>query len=76
MNRSSDATGNILINGRPRDMRVFRKMSRYIMQEDLFQPMLTVKETMMISTDLKLGNDLTKAEKIEVVRSGRRTKIE
>ena len=42
-------------------------MSRYIMQESLFQPMLTVKEAMFVAADLKLGQDLNRSEKTEVV---------
>lgn len=67
MNRVSDSTGSVLVNGRPRDMRAFRKMSRYIMQQDLFQPMLTVREAMKVAADLKLGHDLTNTEKFELV---------
>lgn len=70
-NRVTDATGSVWINGRPRDMRVFRKMSRYIMQQDLFQPMLTIREAMKVAADLKLGHDLTNAEKYELVSTNR-----
>lgn len=55
------------INGQPRDLKVFRRMSRYIMQQDVYQPMLSVKEAMTISANLKLGNRLSSAEKDEVV---------
>lgn len=37
------------------------------MQQSLYQPMLTVREAMNISADLKLGKDLNRAEKNEVV---------
>uniref|UniRef100_A0A1B0D4K4 Uncharacterized protein n=1 Tax=Phlebotomus papatasi TaxID=29031 RepID=A0A1B0D4K4_PHLPP len=65
--KCSEATGTININSRPRDMRIFRKMSRYIMQEDIYQPMLTVREAMLVSADLKLGKQLTRVEKLEVI---------
>lgn len=53
-------------------MRIFRKMSRYIMQQDLFQPMLTVGEAMKIAADFKLGHDSTNAEKFELVSNSKK----
>lgn len=57
----------VYINGKPRDLKTFRRMSRYIMQQDVYQPMLSVKEAMTISANLKLGNKVSTAEKEEVV---------
>jgi ABC-type multidrug transport system ATPase subunit len=48
-------------------MSVFRKMSRYILQQDIYQKYLTVREAMCYAADFKLGNDLTKSQKMEVV---------
>ncbi|XP_039305436.1 ATP-binding cassette sub-family G member 1 isoform X2 [Solenopsis invicta] len=61
--RCTEMGGSISINGQIRDMNEFKKMSCYIMQEDLTQPNLTVLEAMRFAADLKLGRRKSTSEK-------------
>ncbi|TRY72483.1 hypothetical protein TCAL_01040 [Tigriopus californicus] len=66
--RTSNVTGEISINGKTRNLRKFRKMSCYIMQDDCLSPNLTVKEAMEIATNLKLGEETPLETKALVIK--------
>lgn len=67
MRRTNGVGGTILTNNHPRNLHLFNKLSSYIMQEDLLRPNLTVFESMLIASHLKVGKELSAEDKIKSV---------
>lgn len=65
--RTTGVKGILNVNGKTRKLKTFNKLSTYIMQEDLLQPFLTVRESMMAAARLKLGRNISLSDKIAVV---------
>ncbi|XP_032584281.1 ATP-binding cassette sub-family G member 4 isoform X3 [Drosophila mojavensis] len=59
----SGVSGQFLLNGEPRDLLAFRKMSSYIAQNFEMLSLLTVQETLRVSADLKLPTGTTTLQK-------------
>ncbi|XP_055683554.1 ATP-binding cassette sub-family G member 4 [Lutzomyia longipalpis] len=61
--KKTNVNGAIYVNGRIRNLDVFRKMTCYITQDDHLQELLTVLENMRIAADFKLGANFPVQEK-------------
>ncbi|XP_041988134.1 ATP-binding cassette sub-family G member 4-like [Aricia agestis] len=61
-------SGRILLNGRVRNEKMFRRRSCYILQEDRIQDTLTVEESLNIAAELKLGNQVSREQKQERIK--------
>ncbi|KAG0604531.1 hypothetical protein M758_10G178300 [Ceratodon purpureus] len=62
MGQSASITGRILLNGGEYKIADLKKMSGYVMQDDLLNAHLTVEETLKYTTRLKLEPSLTEDE--------------
>lgn len=60
---------SLKVNGQPRDEKLFRKLSCYITQEEILQPLLSLQEVMMFAADLKLPSGATRKQKSQLVRT-------
>lgn len=58
---------SLKVNGQPRDEKLFRKLSCYITQEEVLQPMLSLQEVMMFAADLKLPSGTIRKQKMQLV---------
>ncbi|CAI5500409.1 unnamed protein product [Closterium sp. Naga37s-1] len=65
---SRNLTGEISLNGAPVKGDTIRRLSAYVMQDDLMFPALTVHETLMYAAELRLPPTVSHAEKAEKVR--------
>ncbi|XP_047119631.1 ATP-binding cassette subfamily G member 4-like [Schistocerca piceifrons] len=64
---TAGVTGTINTNGQPRQLKLFHKLSTYIMQEDLLQPHMTVQENMEMAASLKVGREMSHDEQVAAV---------
>ncbi|KAK9150152.1 hypothetical protein Syun_008461 [Stephania yunnanensis] len=59
--------GDIRISGHPKEQKTFARISGYVEQNDIHSPQLTVEESLLFSSRLRLPKDIDTASKNEFV---------
>lgn len=56
--------GDIKISGHPKEQKTFARVSGYVEQNDIHSPQVTVEESLMFSSSLRLPKEVTKKQRI------------
>ena len=60
-------SGELLVNGRAVDATQYRRISGYVLQDNVLLPTLTVKETLAFAAELRLPSVMSRAAKMDHV---------
>jgi len=60
---NTTVTGEMRLNGRPYQSAELKKMSGYVMQDDLLNPHLTARETLYYTAALRLPASMTREQR-------------
>ncbi|KAM7537773.1 hypothetical protein Aperf_G00000078476 [Anoplocephala perfoliata] len=66
--KTLNVSGQIIVNGKPRDLESFRRSSRFIMQDAPLLMHLTVEEAMTCSSQLNLPRSCPKAQRELIIK--------
>ena len=56
--------GDIKISGYPKEQRTFARISGYVEQNDIHSPQLTIEESLLFSSNLRLPKEVTKEQRL------------
>ncbi|KAJ6964438.1 ABC transporter G family member 31 [Populus alba x Populus x berolinensis] len=59
--------GDIKISGYPKEQRTFARISGYVEQNDIHSPQLTIEESLLFSSYLRLPKEVSKEQRLEFV---------
>ena len=69
INKNAELTGSITICGKDRKDLPFKKMIAYVQQEDILYPQMTVFESLVMTSKLRLSSDVNVSTKKEMINN-------
>ena len=69
INKTAELTGSITICGKDRKELPFKKMVAYVQQEDILYPQMTVFESLVMTSKLRLTSDVNVSTKKEMINN-------